>query len=104
MSNLQTFSLLVPLLTPALDLVISHLALRVRVRAGFILAGVTAFLTEIHFLETHIPTILKTDNRSRECVNKKKIVTFATITWGRGVSCTILSQFKKNCASKKGKL
>ena len=38
--------LLVPLLTPALGLVICHLTLRVGVRAGYILAGVTAFITE----------------------------------------------------------
>ena len=38
--------LLVPLLTPAPGLVICHLTLRVGVRAGHILAGVTAFITE----------------------------------------------------------
>ena len=38
--------LLVPLLTPAPGLVICHLTLRVGVRAGDILAGVTAFITE----------------------------------------------------------
>ena len=44
--------LLVPLLTPAPGLVICHLTLRVGVRAGDILAGVTAFITEKYLIET----------------------------------------------------
>ena len=44
--------LLVPLLTPAPGLVICHLTLRVRVRAGDTLAGVTAFITEKYLIET----------------------------------------------------
>ena len=42
--------LLVPLLTPAPGLMVSHLAGRVRVRAGHILAGVTAFVPVKIFL------------------------------------------------------
>ena len=42
--------LLVPLLTPAPGLVICHLAGGVRVRAGYILAGVTAFVPVKIFL------------------------------------------------------
>ena len=43
--------LLVPLLTPALGLVINHLAGGVGVRAGDTLAGVTAFITEKYLFE-----------------------------------------------------
>ena len=46
--------LLVPLLTPALGLVIGHLALRVGVRAGYVLAGVTAFVTVRKYISNTI--------------------------------------------------
>ena len=42
--------LLVPLLTPAPGLVVSHLAEGVRVRAGYLLAGVMAFVPVKIFL------------------------------------------------------
>ena len=41
----------------ALGLVICHLALRVGVRAGYILAGVTAFITEKYFERFDIDNI-----------------------------------------------
>ena len=43
--------LLVTLLTPALGLVVGHLALRVGVRAGHVLAGVAAFVTERKYIK-----------------------------------------------------
>ena len=46
--------LLVTILTPALGLVIGHLALRMGVRAGYVLAGVTAFVTVRKYISNRI--------------------------------------------------